>query len=208
MATAKAYTMDGREMGSVELNDSVFGTPLNETLVHMVVVAQQAAKRQGTHDTKTRAFVSGGGIKPFRQKGTGRSRQGSSREPQMKGGGTVWGPHPRGYRQNITPRAKRQALCCVLSECLRNEGLCVLDTLTFDVPKTKRFAEMLGLVSPEGRKTLFVTADVNANALLSSRNLPRVTVCTASDLNTVDVLNATRVVLVRDAVVKLEERLA
>ena len=208
MATAKAYTMDGREMEAVSLKDSIFDVALNETLVHMVVVAQQAAQRQGTHDTKTRAFVSGGGIKPFRQKGTGRSRQGSSREPQMKGGGTVWGPHPRGYRQSITPRAKRQALCCVLSERLRNEALCVLDTLAFDTPKTKRFAEVVGLVSPDGRKTLFVTSDVNANVLLSSRNLPRVTVRTAMDLNTVDVLNATRVVLVRDAVVKLEERLA
>lgn len=208
MASAKIYTMDGRELGMLDLNDAVFGVRPNKTLVHEVACALMNARRQGNAETKTRKEVRGGGIKPFKQKGTGRARQGSSREPQMKGGGTVWGPHKRSYRQDVPVRSKRQALCCALSDRVRDEALCVLDALALDAPKTRRMAEVADLVSPEHRRTLFVTADRSPNVMLSVRNLPKVEVRTADDLNALDVLNATRVVLVRDAVAKLEERLA
>jgi large subunit ribosomal protein L4 len=208
MATVKAYTMDGRELDPVEVNDAIFAVEAKEPLVHGVAVAQLNAARQGNAATKTRHEVSGGGKKPFRQKGTGNARQGSTREPQMRGGGTVFGPHPRDYRQAVPVRWKRQALCCVLSDRVRGEALCVLDTLRFDGPKTKPFVAMLDLIAPDRRKTLFVTAAIDADVMLSSRNIPRVAIRTASDLNTVDVLNADRVVIVRDALAKLEERLA
>lgn len=208
MASANLYAMDGTQMGSVELNDGVFNVDGNNTLVHEVAVALMNAKRQGNADTRTRREVSGGGIKPFRQKGTGRSRQGSSREPQMRGGGTVFGPHPRCYRQKVTVRAKRQALCCALSARVRTEKLCVLDQVALSAPKTKPFAEMVGRFSPDGKKTLFVLNGVDANVLLSARNIPRVTVRTAMDLNLLDVLDAYRVVIVKDAVTQLEERLS
>lgn len=208
MASVKAYTMTGQELDPVEVTDTVFGVEANESLVHSVAVAQLNARRQGNAATKTRHEISGGGKKPYRQKGTGNARHGSTREPQMRGGGSVFGPHPRDYRQNVPVRWKRQALCCVLSDRVRGEALCVLDALSLGVPKTKPFVEMLDLIAPDRRKTLFVMANIDANVMLSSRNLPRVAVRTAADLNTVDVLNADRVVIVRDALAKLEERLA
>lgn len=207
MATAKIYSMDGLELGPIELNNAVFDVEMNQTLVHNVAVALMNARRQGNAETKTRSEIRGGGKKPYRQKGTGNARHGSSREPQMRGGGTVFGPHKRSYRQNVPVRFKRQALCCILSDRVRNESLCVLERLAIETPKTKPFAEMLGLVAPDGRKTLFVTADVDKNAMLSSRNLQKVTIRTASDLNALDLLDAVRVVIVRDALSKLEERL-
>lgn len=208
MATAKVYTMDGRELEPIQLNDAVFDVEPNEVLVHEVAVALMNAKRQGNAQVKDRSLISGGGIKPFRQKGTGRARQGSSREPQMKGGGTVFGPQRRGYRQNVPTRSKRLALCSVLSARVRDEALLVLDSLALDVPKTKRFAEMMQLISPDHKRTLFVTPAVDKNVMLSSRNLGKVAVKTAAELNALDVLNAHRVVLVRDAVASLEGRLS
>lgn len=207
MAAAKIYTMEGQELGRLDLSDSVFGVGMNATLVHEVAVALQNSKRQGNAETKTRKEVRGGGAKPFRQKGTGRARQGSSREPIMKGGGTVWGPHKRSYQQDVPVRIRRQALRCVLSDRVRSESLCVLDSLKIETPKTKQFSSMLDLIAPDRRKTLFVTADSDRNVQLSARNLPKVAIRTASDLNALDVLNAARIVLVRDAVSKLEERL-
>ncbi len=208
MASVKVYTMDGRELDPIDLKDAVFATDLNKGLVHEVAVALMNARRQGNAKVKTRREVRGGGRKPFKQKGTGQARQGSSREPKMRGGGTVFGPQPRSYRQNVTPRARRQALCCILSDRVRSESLCVMDSLTFEAPKTSAFSEVLNLVHPERRKTLFVTAGVEPNVLLSARNIPRVAVKTADDLNVLDVLDAVRVVLVREAVSKLEERLS
>ena len=207
MATAKVYTMDGRELAPIELNDAVFNVDMNQPLVHDVAVALMNAKRQGNAETRTRAEVSGGGKKPYRQKGTGNARHGSTREPQMRGGGTVWGPHKRSYRQNVPLRSRRQAVCCVLSDRVRNEALCVLDALAFEAPKTKAFADVLGLIAPDGRKTLFVTETTDKNVLLSSRNLQKVKVRTAADVNALDLLDAVRVVIVRDALPKLEERL-
>ena len=208
MATAKVYTMDGRELEPIQLNPAVFEVEANETLVHEVAVALMNAKRQGNAQVKDRSMVSGGGIKPFRQKGTGRARQGSSREPQMKGGGTVFGPQKRGYRQNVPTRTKRTALCSVLSARVRDDALLVLDALAMDAPKTKTFAEMMQLISPDHKRTLFVTPGVDKNAMLSARNLQKVEFRTAADLNALDVLNAYRVVLVRDAVASLEGRLS
>ncbi len=208
MASLKVVNMEGADLGAVDATESVFAAPLNEAMVHDVVVGLLANKRQGTHKTKTRAEVSGGGIKPFRQKGTGRARQGSSREPHMRGGGTIFGPVPRDYRQNLPVRMKRQALCCVLSDRVRNERLSVLRGLAFEAPKTKPFAQMVGKVAPEGRKTLIVTAGMDENILLSARNLPRVTVRTAADVNVLDVLRAVRIVVQEEAVAQLEERLS
>jgi large subunit ribosomal protein L4 len=208
MASLKVVNMEGADVGAVDATESVFAAPLNEAMVHDVVVGLLANKRQGTHKTKNRGEVSGGGIKPFRQKGTGRARQGSSREPHMRGGGTIFGPVPRDYRQNLPVRMKRQALCCALSERVRGERLSVLRGLAMEQPKTKPFAQMVGKVAPEGRKTLIVTAGMDENILLSARNLPRVTVRTAADVNVLDVLRAVRIVVQEEAVAQLEERLS
>ncbi len=207
MASVKLLNIDGVEQGELELNEKVFDVLLNETLVHDVVVSLQNAKRQGTHKSKTRREVSGGGQKPFRQKGTGRARQGSIREPHMRGGGSVFGPKPRSYRQAIPIRIRRQALCCVLSECLRQQNLCAITDLTCEAPKTSVMAQMIQKVLPDARKTLLVLSDIDKNILLSTRNIPRVEVRTAADLNALDVLLATKVVVQQEAFAKLEERL-
>ena len=208
MATAKVYGMDGTEQGSVDLNDAVFDTPLNAGLVHEVAVALQNATRQGNAETRTRKEVRGGGAKPYRQKGTGSARRGSIREPHMRGGGVVFGPHKRSYRQNVTATVRRRALCCVLSDRVRGEALHVLDALTCEAPKTKPMADLMAKLPTQGRKTLVVTAEHNPNVLLSARNLKSLEVRAAADLNALDVLSATHVVLVRDAVAQLEERLS
>jgi large subunit ribosomal protein L4 len=208
MASLKIVGIDGAEVGAVEVKDEVFAAEANETLVHNVVVGLLANKRQGTHKTKTRGEVSGGGIKPFRQKGTGRARQGSIREPHMKGGGTIFGPRPRDYRQDLPVRMKRQALCCALSERARGEKMSIVRGLAVSQPKTKPIVQMLDKVSPEGRKTLLVTAAVENNLMLSARNVPRVTVRTAADVNVLDVMRAVRVVVQEEALAQLEERLS
>ena len=208
MASVKKVNMDGAEQGAVELKDDIFAVEANDTVVHDAVVALQNAKRQGTHKTKVRHEVRGGGAKPFRQKGTGRARQGSSREPHMRGGGVVFGPTPRSYRQNVPTRTRRQALCCVLSDRVSTERLNVLSGLKIEAPKTKEFAQMLDKVSPGGRKTLLVTAQMDRNVVLSARNIPNVTVSTAADVNVLDVISANRVVVQEEAVAVLEERLS
>ncbi|HNV22594.1 MAG TPA: 50S ribosomal protein L4 [Candidatus Hydrogenedentes bacterium] len=208
MAAAKVYKADGSEAGTLDLNDAVFNVPANPTLIKQVAVALRNAKRQGNAETKVRRLVSGGGVKPYRQKGTGNARHGSTREPQMRGGGVVWGPHKRSYRQKVTPVSRNKALCCALSDRLRSESLCVLDALQCDAPKTKPMASMLAHFRPNAERTLLVTAETTRPVLLSSRNIPRVTVRTASDVNALDVLEAKRIVVVQDAVAKLEERLS
>jgi len=208
MATAKKFNMDGAEVGSMELSDAVFNVPDNGVLVHQVVKALRNAKRQGTAKTKERSEVRGGGKKPYRQKGTGNARHGSTREPQMKGGGTVFGPRPRSYRQDIPIKVRRKALSIVLSERVRRDALCVLDKLEIAKPKTKPFAAMVQKLSTEGKKTLFVTGDAGENVLLSARNIPKLTLRRAGDVNALDVLNAARIVVVQDAVEILEKRLS
>lgn len=208
MASAKLFNLDGNEVGSVELGEGVFNADVAPSLIHEVAVALQAHKRQGNHETKTRTEVSGGGRKPYRQKGTGNARHGSTREPQMRGGGSVFGPHKRSYRTNTPVSFKRKALCGVLTDRVRNEALCVLESADYAEPKTKPVVSLLSKLAPAGKSTLIVTAGVNQNLLLSARNIPKVEVRTAADVNALDVLGAARVVLVRDAVAQLEERLS
>lgn len=208
MAVARLLNMEGALLGSVDLNDAVFNVEPHPVLVHDVVVALRNAQRQGNAETKTRKDVRGGGRKPYRQKGTGHARHGSTREPQMRGGGTVWGPHKRSYRQDVPAGFKRKALCCVLSDRVRRDALCVLDALRCPTPKTKPFAETVGKFSPDGKSILFVTAESDRNLKLSARNLRQVTVREAADVNALDVLNAARVVIVQEALPKLEERLS
>ncbi len=208
MASLKLVDMQGVEQGAVEASDKVFAAEANEPLVHEVMLALRNAMHQGTHKTKTRKEVQGGGAKPFRQKGTGRARQGSSREPQMRGGGTVHGPNPRSYRQKVPVRTRRQALCCTLSARAQSERLCVLKGFDISAPKTKPFAAMLDKVAPEMRKTLVVTAGLDQNVSLSARNIPRITLRTAADVNALDVLGAVRVIVQEEALRVLEERLS
>ncbi len=208
MASAKVYRMDGSEAGTVDLSEAVFGVEPNRQLIKEVVVALQANRRQGNAETKTRAEVSGGGIKPYRQKGTGGARHGSIREPIMRGGGTVWGPHKRSYRQDVPLAARRKALCMALSDRVRDEKLCVLDQLDCPAPKTKPVAAFTDALSVTGRGVLFITPEADRNFVLSSRNIPKVNVRSAHDVNALDVLQATKVIVVRGALNKLEERLS
>jgi large subunit ribosomal protein L4 len=208
MASVPKVDLNGAPLGALEASDAIFALEPNETLIQQVVLALQNAQRQGTHSTKKRGEVAGSGVKPFRQKGTGRARQGDCTEPQFRGGGSVWGPRPRSYRQSVPKKVRRIALRIALSERLRNERLSVVDGLSFGSPKTKPFAQMLDKVASEGRKTLVITAGVDSNILLSARNIPRASVCTADDVNVLDVLLAARVVVQEEALRKLEERLA
>lgn len=207
MASVKVVNKDGGDAGSMDLSDAVFDVQPNPTLIHQVVVAMQAAKRQGNAETKNRSQVAGGGQKPFRQKGTGNARRGSIREPHLRGGGVVFGPHKRSYRQDLPVKSRRKALCCMLSERVRSNTLRVLDSLVVEQPKTKPFAQLVANLGAKDKKTLFIMADKNDNTLLSARNLPKVEIRTAADLNALDVLQANEVVLVSDAVDKLQERL-
>jgi len=201
------YKSDGTEAARVQLNKAVFDVEPNDGLVHQVAMVLLSNKRAGTHDTKTRGEVSGGGKKPYAQKGTGNARHGSIREPQMKGGGTVWGPHPRSYRMDVNLKMRRKALCCMLSDRVRNEALCVVEGMKGTTPKAKPVADLVSKLAPEGRKTLLVAPDHDKNLIASVRNLTGLTVRTAGDVNAVDVLNARRVIVFKDALKRLEERL-
>jgi len=207
VATLPVVDSTGASAGSVEASDAVFAADLQPNVVHETIVAINAAKRQGTHKSKIRSEVRGGGAKPFRQKGTGRARQGSSREPHMTGGGDVHGPVPRKYTKDVPVRVKRQALCCALSERVRGETLKVLDTFSLEAPKSKTVAEMAKAVTGDARKTLLIAAANEPVLHLSTRNIWNVTLTTASDVNAQDVLYATAVVLLPGAKEALEARL-
>lgn len=207
MASVKQFKADGSEDAPLALNDSVFDVEPNKVLVHQVAVALMASQRHGTHDTKTRKEVRGGGRKPFKQKGTGNARQGSSREPHMRGGGTVFGPHPRSYRKRVPVKMSRKALCCMLTDRVRNDALCVIDGFQMDAPKTARLTSVFGRIAPEQRKTLYVTAQSEPNVVISAGNTGAITVRTAADVNALDVLGARRVVVAKDALAILEGRL-
>lgn len=208
MVALKTVNMDGAAQSALEASAAVFDTVTSDTLIHDVVLGLMAAKRQGNHDTKERAEVAGGGRKPFRQKGTGRARRGSSREPGLRGGGTTFGPTPRSYRQKITVSMKRKALCGLLSDRTRCERLCVMESLAIEQPKTKVVVRMLDNIVPDRRRTLLVTADYDTNVMLSSRNMPDVEVRTAAEVNALDIIRASHVILQKEAVSKLEERLS
>ena len=204
MASVKVYNIEGKEVGTLELNDAVFGVEVNEHLMHLAVVSQLANKRQGTQSAKTRAEVSGGGRKPWRQKGTGHARQGSIRAPQWKGGGVVFAPVPRDYSFKINKKEKRAALKSVLSDKVQNGKLIVVDELKFEEIKTKNFAQVMNNLNVT-TKALVVMEEGNVNAALSARNLPTVKTCLTNTINVYDVLNADKLILSKDVVKTIEE---
>ena len=203
MANVSVYNMEGKEVGKMELSDAVFGVEVNEHLVHMAVVQQLANNRQGTQKAKTRSEVSGGGRKPWRQKGTGHARQGSTRSPQWTGGGMVFAPVPRDYSFKLNRKEKRAALKSALSDKLANSNLIVLDELKFDAIKTKNFANVMSNLKVE--KGLVVIADNDANVVMSARNMADVDTSLVNEINVYDIMKAKTVVLTKDAVAKIEE---
>ena len=204
MANVSVYNMEGKEVGNIELNDAIFGVEVNEHLVHMAVLQQLADKRQGTQKAKTRSEVSGGGRKPWRQKGTGHARQGSIRAPQWKGGGVVFAPVPRDYSFKMNKKEKRAALKSALTDKAQNNNLIVVDELKFDEIKTKKFAEVMNNLKAT-RKALVVLADNDQNVVLSARNLAEANTTLTNSLNVYDIVNARTLVLTKDAVAKIEE---
>lgn len=203
MSTVKVYNIDGKEVGQLELNDSVFGVEINEHLVHMAVVSQLANKRQGTQSAKTRSEVSGGGRKPWRQKGTGHARQGSTRSPQWTGGGVVFAPKPRDYSMKLNKKEKQLALKSALTSKVQDEKFIVLDALALEEAKTSKFAAILKNL--EVHKALVVTKDVEKNVVLSARNIPDVKTTEAASVNVYDILKYDTVVITKDAVAAIEE---
>ena len=204
MAEVAIYNMKGEEVGKLELNDAVFGVEVNEHLLHMAVVHHLAAKRQGTQKAKTRAEVSGGGKKPWRQKGTGHARQGSIRAPQWTGGGVVFAPTPRDYSFKMNKKEKRAALRSALTDKVNEGKLIVLDSLEIPEIKTKTFVGIMDKLKVEG-KAYVVTAEKNDNVIISARNLPKVQTADTGCLSTYDILNARTMVVTKDAVSKIEE---
>lgn len=205
MPRVAVYNIEGEQVGEIELKDEIFGLPAKEGLIHQAVVRHLANQRQGTVKTKTRGEVSGGGRKPWRQKGTGRARHGSIRSPIWVGGGTVFGPQPRDYRQAMPKKARRAALRSALSGKVSAGELVVLESLEFSEPKTRRMAEVLKNLKASGRSALFVTPEADRNVVLSARNLPGVAAARASDLNVYEVLAHEKVFITKDAVAKIEE---
>ena len=203
MANVSVYNIEGKEVGSIELNDAVFGVEVNEHLVHMAVVNQLANNRQGTQSAKTRSEVSGGGRKPWRQKGTGHARQGSTRSPQWTGGGVVFAPKPRDYSFKMNKKEKRAALCSALSSKVAESQIIVLDEFKLDEIKTKKFVEVMNNL--KASKALVVLEGENKNVVLSGRNIPTVKVTATNEVNTYDVLKYETLVVTKAAVEKLEE---
>ena len=203
MANVSVYNIEGKEVGSIELNDAVFGVEVNEHLVHMAVVNRLANNRQGTQSAKTRSEVSGGGRKPWRQKGTGHARQGSTRSPQWTGGGVVFAPKPRDYSFKMNKKEKRIALLSALSSKVAESKIVVLDEFKLDEIKTKKFVEVMNNLKVEN--ALVVLEGENKNVVLSGRNIPSVKVTATNEINTYDVLKYTTLVVTKAAVEKLEE---
>ena len=205
MANLKVMDQNGKDSGEVTLNDKVFGIAPNESVVFEAIIRQRAGKRQGTSKVKNRSAVRGGGKKPWRQKGTGRARQGSIRAPQWRGGGTVFGPTPRSYAYTMPRKQRRLAIKSVLSQKLIDNDLIVLDKLTMSAPKTKELVSMLNGLNADG-KVLIVSDDNNVQ--LSARNLTKVKVVPVNGLNVEDAVNYGKLILDQDAVKKIEEVLA
>lgn len=208
MPKLSVYNLAGQVTGEIELNDQVFGVEFNEAVVHQAIVMQLANQRQGTSATKTRGMVRGGGRKPWKQKGTGRARSGSTRSPIWVGGGTTFGPQPRSYAKKMPRKARRLALCCALSAKVAAGEMVVVEGLTFDAPKTKNVAAMLGAFEAADKKALIITNGDNANVELSARNMPKVTAISNMGLNCFDILNSNKVFLDKEIVEKIEEVLA
>lgn len=203
MANVSVYNMEGKEVGTMELNDAVFGVEVNEHLVHMAVVAQLANKRQGTQKAKTRSEVSGGGRKPWRQKGTGHARQGSTRVPQWTGGGVVFAPTPRDYSIRLNKKEKRAALKSALTSRVNDNKFVVVDELKFDEIKTKNFKNVMDNLKVS--KALVVLAENDQNTVLSARNLPEIKTSLVNTINVYDILKYNTVVATKAAVASIEE---
>jgi large subunit ribosomal protein L4 len=204
MPKVAIYNVSGAEVGEIELSDSVFGIEPNKYVLHDAVVMQQASQRQGTHKVKGRSEVRGGGRKPWKQKGTGRARQGSIRSPQWRGGGIVFGPTPRSYGYKLPKKVRRLAIKSALSSKVIANEIIVLDQLSFNQPKTKEFVAVLKNLNVDS-KALIVTSSFDANVVLSSRNIPGIKFVTADGINVLDVLVYDKLIITKDAVGKVEE---
>ena len=203
MATVAVYNTEGKEVDKIELNDAVFGVEVNDHLVHKAVVAYLANNRQGTQSAKTRSEVRGGGRKPWRQKGTGHARQGSTRAPQWTGGGVVFAPKPRDYSVKMNKKEKANAICSALTSRVNEEKFIVLDEFKLDEIKTKKFVEVLGNL--EVAKALVVTKENDKNLVLSAKNVPDVKTTLTNSINVYDILKYDTVVITKDAVAAIEE---
>ena len=203
MPTVGLFNKEGNQVGDIQLNDKVFAVEVNADAMHQVVVALLANKRQGTQSAKTRAEVRGGGIKPWRQKGTGRARQGSIRAPQWIKGGVVFAPKPRDYRMSIPKSMRRVAMLSALTSKVQNDEMVVLDSLTLEAPKTKEVVKMLNAFN--AKKTLIVTAEANETVYKSARNIEGVAVLPVNNINVYDLLKYSKVIMTKDAVSKIEE---
>ena len=204
MANYDVLKVDGTKAGSIELNDNVFGIEPNQHVLFEAINLQRASMRQGTHAVKNRSAVSGGGRKPWKQKGTGRARQGTIRAPQWRGGGIVFGPTPRSYSYKMPKKMRRLALRSALSAKVQENAFTVLESSTFDAPKTKEFKNMTTTLELP-KKVLFVVEAEDVNVALSARNIPGVTVITTTGLNVLDIVHANQVVMTKGAVEKVEE---
>jgi len=204
MPKVPVYNISGAQVGEIELAETIFGIEPNASVLHEAVVMQQASLRRGTHDTKGRSEVRGGGRKPWRQKGTGRARQGSIRAPQWVGGGTVFGPTPRSYAFKLPKKVRRLALKSALSSKVNANEIIVLDALAIDAPKTKAMVEILSALKI-GKKALIVSGEQDNNIILSARNIPGVKVVDATGINVLDLLHHDALVITKDAVAKVEE---
>ena len=204
MSTATMLNMAGQEAGTIELNDVVFGIEPNQNAVHAVVKNILANKRQGTQSAKTRAEVRGGGKKPFRQKGTGRHRQGSSTDPSQVGGGVVFAPKPRSYRYTVNKKLRRLAMLSMLSSKAQENELIVMDEIKFEEPKTKEMVKMLENIKAE-KKALIVTAEKDENIVKSAANIPGIRTALVGTMNVYEIINHTNLILTKAAVEKIEE---
>ena len=203
MATVKVYNIEGKEVGSMELNDAIFGVEVNSHLMHMAVVQQLANKRQGTQSALTRAEVSGGGRKPWRQKGTGHARQGSTRAPQWKGGGVVFAPKPRDYSFKMNKKEKALAIKSALTSRVQADKIYVLDGISFDEIKTKKMVAVMDNLKLD--KALVVLDQKDENVILSARNIPTVRTALANAINVYDIVKYDALVITKDAVAQIEE---
>ncbi|MBE5961163.1 MAG: 50S ribosomal protein L4 [Lachnospiraceae bacterium] len=203
MANVKVYNIEGKEVGSIELNDAVFGVEVNEHLMHMAVVSQLANKRQGTQSAKTRSEVSGGGRKPWRQKGTGHARQGSTRSPQWKGGGVVFAPKPRDYSFKMNKKEKALAIKSALTSRVVADKIKVVDGFNFEEVKTKKMVSVLGNLNV--KKALVVLDQKDNNVILSARNIPSVRTALFNTINVYDIVKYDTLVITKDAVAQIEE---
>jgi len=203
MPTVKVFKTDGKESGNIDLNEAVFGAKINKTIMHDVVVAHLANKRQGTQSSLTRAEVRGGGIKPFRQKGTGRARQGSSRSPINEGGGVIFAPKPRDYSNKINKKVKRLALCSAMSAKVKDENIIVVEDLKINEAKTREMVKVLANLKAE--KALIVTAEKDDTVVRAASNIQGVKTTMATALSVYDILKYDKFIVTKDAVAKIEE---